>query len=244
MNTPGGYMRVREAVMGLPSKPAVIVVDTLHRFLAGDENSAQDAKTMLDACSSLMAEFGCSVVLVHHTGVSDEAQHRARGSSAWRGALDIEISVVPGKDGAPLEVVQRKSKDAELTAPVYMTITPVQLPWIDEDGEPVTSAVVVQADTPEGKEEDNKVPSGARQLFESAWFALGDIDNGRPYLTASAFNEYSKIRDFPTDGARRKAVQRAKQDLMESGYMEEYKAGYVVADSMAAMVLVLSKATK
>lgn len=244
LNTPGGYMRVREAVMGLPSKPAVIVVDTLHRFLAGDENSAQDAKTMLDACSSLMAEFGCSVVLVHHTGVSDEAQHRARGSSAWRGALDIEISVVPGKDGAPLEVVQRKSKDAELTAPVYMTITPVQLPWIDEDGEAVTSAVVVQADTPEGKEEDTKVPSGARQLFESAWFALGDIDNGRPYLTASAFNEYSKIRDFPTDGARRKAVQRAKQDLMESGYMEEYKAGYVVADSMAAMVLVLSKATK
>jgi len=244
LNTPGGYMRVREAVMGLPSKPAVIVVDTLHRFLAGDENSAQDAKTMLDACSSLMAEFGCSVVLVHHTGVSDEAQHRARGSSAWRGALDIEISVVPGKDGAPLEIVQRKSKDAELTAPVYMTITPVQLPWIDEDGEPVTSAVVVQADTPEGKEEDTKVPSGARQLFESAWFALGDIDNGRPYLTASAFNEYTKSRDYPTDGARRKALHSAKKSLIEACYLEEYKAGYVVADSMAAMVLSLSRAMK
>lgn len=142
------------------------------------------------------------------------------------------------------EIIERKSKDAELTAPVYMTITPVQLPWIDEDGEPVTSAVVVQAEAPEGKEEDTKVPAGARQLFESAWFALGDIDQGRPYLTASAWNEYTKSRDFPTDGARRKALQRAKNDLTSCGYLEEYKAGYIVADSMAAMVLCLSMAVK
>ena len=51
---------------------------------------------MLNACNGLMKEFDCSVLLVHHTGVSEEAQHRARGSSAWRGALDVEISVVPG----------------------------------------------------------------------------------------------------------------------------------------------------
>ena len=223
----------------------MIIVDTLHRFLSGDENSAQDAKTMLDACSGLMQEFGCSVVLVHHTGVSDEAQHRARGSSAWRGALDLEISVVPGKDGAPLEVIQRKSKDAELAEPIYMKITPIPLPWQDEDGEPVTSAIVVQVDAPEGKEESTStVPAGARQLFESAWFALGDIDQGRPYLTASAWNEYTKSRDYPTDGARRKSLQRAKQDLMEAGYLEEYKAGYIVADSMAAMVLAISRHTK
>jgi putative DNA primase/helicase len=78
------------------------VVDTLHRFLDGDENSATDAKTMLDACSALIQEFACSVILIHHTGVSSEAQHRGRGSSAWRGALDIEISVVPG---TPIEIV-------------------------------------------------------------------------------------------------------------------------------------------
>ena len=244
LNTPAGYLHVQQAIKALPYPPSAIVVDTLHRFLAGDENSAQDAKTMLDACSGLMREFGSSVVLVHHTGVADEAQHRARGSSAWRGALDIEISVVPGKDGAPLEIIQRKSKDAELAEPVYMTITPVPLPWQDEDGEPVTSAVVVQADTPEEKQDGPKVPGTARQLFESAWFALGDIDQGRPYLTASAWNEYTKSRDFPTDGARRKALQRAKNDLTSCGYLEEYKAGYIVADSMAAMVLCLSMAVK
>lgn len=88
LNTPTGYQRVTESIRLLPASPDLIVVDTLHRFLAGDENSAEDAKGMLDACAGLMAEFGCSVLLVHYTGVADEAQHRARGSSAWRGALD------------------------------------------------------------------------------------------------------------------------------------------------------------
>ena len=245
LNTPAGYTRVRESILALPQAPAIVVVDTLHRFLNGDENSAQDAKSMLDACAALMQEFACAVLLVHHTGVSDEAQHRARGSSAWRGALDIEISVVPGKDGGPIEIIQRKSKDAEMAPPVYMQITPVPLDWLDEDGEPVSSAVVVQVDAPEGKEESGTtIPAGPRQLFEAAWFALGDLENGRPYLTASAWNEYTKSRDYPSDGARRQALSAAKKQLSGCGYLEEYKSGYVVADSMAAMVLALSKATR
>ena len=77
LNTAEGYTRVANNLKALPERPCLIVVDTLHRFLLGDENSAQDAKTMLDACNSLMREFACSVLLVHHTGVSDEAQHRA-----------------------------------------------------------------------------------------------------------------------------------------------------------------------
>ena len=100
---------------------------------------------MLDACAAIMAEFRCTVILVHHTGVNAEAQHRARGSSAWRGALDIEISVVPG---AVIEVIQRKSKDAEEAEPLYVQLQPVALPWTDEDGETVTSAVLVQAEKP------------------------------------------------------------------------------------------------
>ena len=104
---------------------------------------------MLDACAMLMAEFNCTIILVHHTGVSEETQHRARGSSAWRGALDIEISIVPAKGEAPMEIIQRKSKDAELAPTLYATLEKVIIPgWFDEDGEPVTSAVLVQAGEP------------------------------------------------------------------------------------------------
>jgi phage/plasmid primase-like uncharacterized protein len=187
LNTPQGYMRVVDNIRTLPKRPSLIVVDTLHRFLLGDENSAQDAKTMLDACGALMAEFGCSVLLVHHTGVSDEAQHRARGSSAWRGALDIEISIVPGKDENPMSIVQRKSKDAELAEPVYAVLQSVEIPgWMDEDGQPVTSAVVSLTEAPEAPKKESKV-DGLRKQFEKAWYDSGAEErDGLPYLTRSA----------------------------------------------------------
>ncbi len=171
LNTPTGYLKVVEQVRMLKDRPSVIVVDTLHRFLSGDENSAQDAKTMLDACNALMQEFDCSVILVHHTGVSEEAQHRARGSSAWRGALDIEISIIPGKDDQPMQIVQRKSKDAELAETVYVELQQVAIPgWRDEDDQQVTSAVIVQADAPTAKKKESKFSSEARVL-ENAWWS-------------------------------------------------------------------------
>jgi len=138
LNLPEGYQRVSRALRTLPDPPSCIVVDTLHRFLNGDENSAQDARTMLDACAALQEEFGAAMILVHHTGVSEEAQHRARGSSAWRGALDVEMSVIPGKADQPIELIQRKVKDAEAVDPAHVSLEAVELPgWIDEDGEAV-----------------------------------------------------------------------------------------------------------
>jgi len=192
LNTTEGYQRVVEHIRSLPTPPRCIVVDTLHRFLFGDENSAQDAKTMLDACARLIAEFGCAVVLVHHTGNNDEAKHRARGSSAWRAALDNEISIIPGTcDGEPIQIVQRKCKDAEMSAPEYMVLQSVMLPgWIDEDGEQVGSAVAVQADAP--AQIEAKKPSKLdefRKTFENAWFASGaESLDGAPYLTRSALS--------------------------------------------------------
>jgi hypothetical protein len=190
LNTPEGYLRVSENLRQLPTTPQVIVVDTLHRFLAGDENSAQDAKTMLDACNGLMREFDCTVVLVHHTGVSDEAQHRARGSSAWRGALDIEISIVPAKDGAPMEIVQRKSKDAELAETIYCQLNSVDIPgWFDEEGEAVSSAVVEVVNAPV-KKSANPVDKH-QKLFENAWVSSAmEMREGAPYISRSAMTEY------------------------------------------------------
>lgn len=190
LNTPTGYLKVVEQVRMLKDRPSVIVVDTLHRFLSGDENSAQDAKTMLDACNALMQEFDCSVILVHHTGVSEEAQHRARGSSAWRGALDIEISIIPGKDDYPMQIVQRKSKDAELAETVYVELQQVAIPgWRDEDDQPVTSAVIVQSQAPAAPKKESKL-EGHRKTFENAWWGTGaEIREGLPYISRSALKD-------------------------------------------------------
>jgi hypothetical protein len=224
LNTPAGYQRVLDHVRSLKEKPKLIVVDTLHRFLAGDENSAQDAKTMLDACGALMREFDCSVSLVHHTGVSTEAQHRARGSSAWRGALDIEISIVPGTDTKPMEIHQRKSKDAELAAPLYANLESVAIPgWFDEDGQAVTSAVLVQA-AAIIKENKESSFDKSRKIFENAWFASGaEILNELPYISRSALSDYlASHLDYKESTINKHLKPSTKSGLISDLLIAEY----------------------
>lgn len=193
LNTAQGYMQTAQAINALGIKPDLIVVDTLHRFLSGDENSAQDAKTMLDACAGLMVEFGCSVLLVHHTGVSDEAQHRARGSSAWKGALDIEVSLVPAKQpGGVIKIVQRKTKDSEMLEPLGAVLETVAIPgWIDEDGEQVTSAVMEASEIePDNGRKESKIQTEIQRL-RNAWFASGAETRGTvPYISRSALIDH------------------------------------------------------
>ena len=250
LNTPAGYLQVVEQVRGLPENPAIIVVDTLHRFLAGDENSAQDAKTMLDACNSLMNEFKCSVILVHHTGVAEEAQHRARGSSAWRGALDIEISIVPGKDGVPMQIVQRKSKDAELAQTVHVELQQVTIPgWYDEDQHPVTSAVIVQAQAPTAARKDSKIDSH-RKTFENAWWASGAEErNGLPYLSRSAMVDYL-VQKMDVSEASAKvyikpsATGKPIADLLVAEIIEAFEHGWLVVNDAHASSMLIRKSER
>lgn len=252
LNTPTGYAQAAGEIKRLGVTPSIIAVDTLHRFLAGDENKSQDAKTMLDACAALMREFGCTVVLVHHTGVSDEAQHRARGSSAWRGALEVEISVVPGKDGGPMEIVQRKSKDAELAAPIYAQLTSHPIPgWLDEDGEQVTTAIVQVCDGPAETGSAPKKESKHQRfmkMFESAWWSSGAEDRqGKPYVSRSAFKNYLLEQGIVnTEASADKYVQPSStgkpiSELLLFGAISNAEHGWVLEDQVQISAWMMSK---
>jgi putative DNA primase/helicase len=208
LDTSEGYLKARDAILALPEKPALIVVDTLHRFLAGDENSAQDARAMIGACSGLMREFGASVLLVHHTGANAEAQGRARGSSAWRGALDVEVAVVPGESDGEILVEQRKMKDADHAAPIIGALAPVELAgWVDDEGAPVSSVVFAGAPGVAAPKESRPNPKGlaeAIRIWTRAWWASKcEILDGMPYLSDSALRQLLR-----TDGLTEPQIKK------------------------------------
>jgi phage/plasmid primase-like uncharacterized protein len=243
-----GYVKIVSNLKTNQIKPRLIVVDTLHRFMSGDENSAQDTKKILDSCSRLQHEFNCSVILVHHTGASEEQQHRARGSSAWRGALDIEISVVPSKTDKTIKISQKKSKDAELAEDKIMSLEKVALDgWLDEDGEQVFSAVITESvsfsDDPDqdfyfkpmaekyaNKEEAKIDASGA-------FVAVAKLDrvkhqNGY-YVTNDALKRYlamtyrlsDKKADMHTKNASFASIARL---LQSQNKISQYKDGWLI----------------
>ena len=245
LNSNEGLVKVIDNVRALPETPKVIVVDTLHRFLNGDENSAQDAKTMLDACALLMQEFDCTVVLVHHTGVSDEAQHRARGSSAWRGALDIEVSVKPSKNGGPIEVIQRKMKDAEMQDSLFFDLKKVDIiGWRDEDNDQVSSVVLESVNKPITATKVLSKVEEHRKRFERAWHFAGRARDpqGRPHVTRSGMLDFlTGPAMMMKEAAAKKAMQmdsnRMIGTLVDAEYVTPFGQGWSVTDNTFVAVL-------
>ena len=247
LNTPQGYQKTADAIRALPTIPMLIVVDTLHRFLAGDENSAQDAKTMIDACDRLKQEFGCSVLLVHHTGVSDEAQHRARGSSAWKGALDIEISITGGKNDQPIKVEPKKVKDGEEPEAVYCDLESVEIPgWIDEDGEQVKSAVPLFVSAP-AQAKRGRPSNDNHQTIRDAWYSLEDdaeVVDGMPYIARAALKRYLEHNKGMTSTVANKfsaPAGKVVKDLLAEGWLVERQNGYAIADDITKMTMLKDK---
>lgn len=121
--------------------PDLIVVDTLNRFMSGEENSATDMSKFIRACDQLSKEFNSCVVIIHHTGLSDAAQKRARGSSALYASLDMEYLVK--KENDIIVLSQTKAKDSISGEDMNFRLKTVKLnDEFDEDGVPIESAVL------------------------------------------------------------------------------------------------------
>ena len=70
----------------------LLIVDTLHSATYGsNENSAQDAGAILKAVKYAQSQLSCAVLLVHHAGKGGNGE---RGSTAFRGAMDVIMEIV------------------------------------------------------------------------------------------------------------------------------------------------------
>ena len=130
-------------VAAMPVKPIAIAIDTLARnFGPGDENSTRDMSAFVSALDALRTVSSeTSILLPHHSGHGDKG--RARGSSVLKGAIDTEFCVE--RKETLVTMVCSKMKDADEPAPLAWMLTRQDLPWCDEDGVPMNSAVLVPA---------------------------------------------------------------------------------------------------
>lgn len=126
---------------------SLVVIDTLARVAIGaDENSATDMGVVIaNAEQVVKAAGGATVLLVHHSG--KDTEKGARGSSALRAAMDVEIEVARFDQGRTLTVT--KMRDGEDGARFGFKLRTVEL-GVDEEGEAVTSCVVDHVEAPTG----------------------------------------------------------------------------------------------
>ena len=232
-----GMTRILGALEFYHFRPDLIVVDTLNRFMEGDENDTQNAGTFISACARLQSAFGACLLLVHHTGLAEDAQKRARGSSAFRGALDMQDMVT--KTGDTFCIQQTKNKGGREMEPVFLQLEDHDIDgWIDEDGEQIRCAVLVPCEAPK---EDAPVPvrneNKARMtaLFARFGYMIDDCLIIRREDLKKAFLEETLERnpDSPRpQKAADMALKRVLDDLLDDGSLsiaEKDIGGHVIS---------------
>lgn len=137
----------------------MVVLDTQARVTVGlKENDATDMGVYTHAVSTLRAATGACVLTIHHTGRDGG---NARGSSAIDGAQDTELKVVKA-DALTGRLVTEKQKNMSEAPDVPLSFKSVQV-GVDEDGDPITSLVLVPqnafADAAGGQEPEQWVAS-------------------------------------------------------------------------------------
>ncbi|MDP1666757.1 MAG: AAA family ATPase [Methylobacter sp.] len=126
---------VANSIKAICPNPGLVIIDTLHRNMDGDENSSQDIGKFINNLDMYMKPLGAAILVVHHSGHGNK--DRSRGSSSIRAAMDGEFSTIK-KDNC-ITLTCHKAKDFEALNPLQFTLKTTELGWLDSDDKPMTS---------------------------------------------------------------------------------------------------------
>ena len=213
-----------DEIAAMPVKPVAIAIDTLARnFGPGDENSTRDMSAFVSALDALRTTSNdAAIILPHHSGHGDKS--RARGSSVLKGAIDTEFCVE--RKETLITMVCSKMKDADEPAPLAWMLTRQDLPWADEDGVPMNSAVLVPAVAQSTQSTKSTKLTRPQRITLAALTEI--IPNGEDHaLIADWKNAALKagITQAESKQARYAAFTRASEALIDAGKVkiEEYR---------------------
>ena len=199
-------------------KPSLIVFDTLSRMLTGlDENSAKDASIAVKRVEEVKREFGCTVMVVHHTGKDGKAE---RGSSAFHGGFDTLIHAEAHDGQCHLHV--KKQKDGE--RPDALTMQSFLV------GNSLVLSPVVEKDIIHDEKEPDK-HARVREIVKAALLSLEATNYGNGVETRVLATQYlEEAGEFFEDvvdqknavGRREKALNRAAKSSLSGYLMSEF----------------------
>ena len=193
---------------------ALLVVDTVSRnFGPLDENQTADMRRFVAAVDEIKDKFGCTVLLIHHSGHYDKS--RARGSIALKAALDAEFLVE--KRDSSLFIKPTKMKDVEELKTLKLKLQPIEL----VNGEEIVKSAVLELVNEDFvsvqlTEKDQKNLANFITCHRSLYPDHPDDedrslhrDEWQPYFIGKCPTEFID--------ARKKAFQRARAALVRKG---------------------------
>nr|BDD44738.1 hypothetical protein 4 [Rhodospirillaceae bacterium] len=206
----------------LDKPAALIVVDTLKRCLGGgNENGPEDMGAFIAHCERLQRETGAHVMVVHHEG--KDKSRGGMGHTSLFGAVDaiVRVEKLETCKVATLEA----AKDDEDGWKVVFDLPQVTV-GEDEDGEPITTCVVVPAEEDAPVSSHKPLKGDKRLLHESLLHVLATAGEqvSQPHIPTGVLcvpldllrAEFYARKDGNNE-TKRKAFNRSLSDLRDLG---------------------------
>lgn len=217
--------RVVDAAQAVGTTPGMVVVDTLSQTYSGEENSANEMAAYLREIGlRFRSLWGCSVLLVHHTGHS--ATERPRGSSAIRANLDYLFGVQRDEKEMLATLSCQKQKDGDLFSDSTFQLAKCNL-GLDEDGDAITSLVArhlsTQDEVQQAQADEQRAGRGGRNQR-----LLALVQNGiEERELRKAFYEELRAQGLTDADSLKKAYFRARKVAID-GHQIEVAEGFVI----------------
>ena len=148
-----------------------VVLDTLNRSLNGSENSDEDMGAYIKATDAIRETFDCAVLIVHHCGLSGD---RPRGHTSFTGAVDAQLAVKTDLNDN-VSVTVEYMKDGKSGDTIISRLELIEEVGIDDDGDPISSCVVVPATATAEPKHTTKLTQNQRTFFDVLARAAGPL---------------------------------------------------------------------
>lgn len=203
-------------------RPALIFIDTLAMAFPGLEENSAEAMGRVVAVSRLLTRWGAAVVLIHHDTKSEGGT--PRGHSILNGALDVALHVKRDDEAGIIRGKLTKNRNGTCDRDIAFTIA-TENGGTDEDGEPITlprcnplhgAPAKVKRLAPQ--------PAAALKVLESMAQPVSREDWKRACMASDTVCANDK------PDTRRKAFDRALQDLSRDGWVTSHDGFYSIRD--------------
>lgn len=198
----------------------LIVIDTLARSFSGyNENSTQDMNHFIANCDLLKSQER-SVMIIHHTGHSGD---RARGNSAFYAALDGEMSLK--KTGNDMTLSCTKMKDA----PDFDDLNFLLMPYdLNVDGTEFQSCYLQEVAR---SERTPRLSNNQKLALETLISGTKDNVPQRSLHLEDWRRLFYARHTGDNEDTKKKAFYRARESLVDKGFVEVSGKYYSVRDS-------------
>jgi hypothetical protein len=200
----------------LQGSPVAVVLDTLNRSLQGSESDDKDMTAYIKAADAIREAFGCAVVIVHHCGVEGT---RPRGHTSLTGAVDAQLAVKRDAAGNVLVTVEWM-KDGPEGDTIASKLESLDV-GMDDDGETITSCVVIPAEYDPARAANASRKLSDRQRLALDALSEASLSSGQP--SPPAWQLPAGIQVIATDTWREELISKAVIDRDAVNPRQDFK---------------------